>query len=360
MNTISARRRLYAVLVLPLILILAGCGRLYADYEINDIDSMNLSMDFGVDSTYIESEYSSAEELCTEMEDEGDTFGEVEITAYDEDGIWGCRASGAMERSDFGDGMELTEEDGEFHLTLDFGSDQITQEDIELLYGDQAGDFDFRMSFAFPGKVLESKGGTVDGKTVTYTDISEVSQGVDITAKSGGFPWLIVIIIVVVLGFFLLLALAAVAFFVIRARRSKGSGTGGPGGMHAAAAFGAAGASSTASGNAPPAAPQGGQQNGQMWGQTPPPAAPQGEQGQQWGQAPPAAPQGGQNWGQASPPPAAPQGEPWGQASPPPAPQGDQGQQWGQPGDGQPGNGQPGDDQQNPQGWSQPPQNPGW
>ena len=77
------------------------------------------------------------------------------------------------------------------------------------------------MTFTFPGKIIESNGGKIDGNTVTYTDIDDFYTGIDITAESGGFPWLIVIIIVVVLGFLLLLVLAAIIFFVIRARRKK-------------------------------------------------------------------------------------------------------------------------------------------
>lgn len=347
MNTISARRRLLAVLVLPFVLLLAGCGRLYADYEIQDADTMNLAFDVGFQSSYAEQQFDSADALCEEMQAEGSSFGDVEVTAYDEDGIWGCRAEGIMERGEFGDGMELAEEGGEYHLTFDLGADQApTQEDIDMLasgYGADASAFDFRMSFTFPGKVLESAGGTVDGKTVTYTDLTELSQGVDITAESSGFPWVIVIIIVLVVGFLLLLVLAAVIFFVVRSRRAKGGpkgpGGSGPAAPAAPAAFGgAAGAASMSAGDAPPAAPQG----GQSWGQAPPP---------------PAAPQGGQ-------------GQPWSQPSPP-APQGDQGQQWGQPGGGsqdqqgwsqppqqgqQGWNGQP---PQDPQGWSRPPQPPG-
>ncbi|GAA1490888.1 LppM family (lipo)protein [Brachybacterium sacelli] len=322
MNTISARRRLLAVLVLPFVLLLAGCGRLYADYEIQDADTMNLAFDIGFQSSYAEQQFDSAEALCEEMQAEGSSFGEVEVSAYDEDGIWGCRAEGMLERGEFGEGMELAEEGGEYHLTFDFGADQaLTQEDIDVLasgYGADASAFDFRMSFTFPGKVLESAGGTVDGKTVTYTDVTELSQGVDITAESSGFPWVIVIVIVLVVGFLLLLVLAAVIFFVVRSRRAK-RGPKGPGGSGPAApaAFGGtAGAASISAGDAPPAAPQ----HGQPWGQAPPPpAAPQGDQGQ-----------------------------PWSQPSPP-APQGDQGQQWGQPGSGS----------QDQQGWSRPPQPPG-
>ena len=350
MKTISARRRLYALLVIPFVLLLAGCGKMHAEFEVKDVDSMQVSFDMGFKPSFVESEFDNAQAMCDDIESD-EPIGTVTIEAYEEDGLWGCRFSGPMERSEFGSGMELAESDGEYHLTMDMGSEALTQADLDMfasLYGADVSDFDFKMTFTFPGKVLESQGGTIDGNTVTYTDIVDFYSGVDITAESGGFPWLIVIIIVVVLGFLLLLVLAAIIFFVIRARRKKtsngASGTGVP------AAFGgaAAGAASMPSGNTPPATPQ----NGQQWGQaSPPPAAPQ--DGQQWGQASPpaAAPQDGQQWGQASPPPAAPQdGQQWGQASPPAAPPSDQDQPWNQQ--------RP--DSENPQGGNQPPQNPGW
>ncbi|MDN5686447.1 MAG: hypothetical protein L0G94_07145 [Brachybacterium sp.] len=346
MNTISARHRLIAVLVLPFVLLLSGCGRLSADFDIKDIDTIALSMDFGLDKSVLEKmgeSFDSPDAMCDDlMGDANEDLLSAPVEAYEDGDIWGCRISGTSTRADFGSGLDLTEQDGEYHLILDLGSEGINQSDLDALgslYGIDVSAFEFEISFTFPGKVIESQGGTVDGSTVTYTDVAEFSQGVDITAEADGFPWIVVIIIVVVVGFLLLLAIAAVIFFVIRARRNKGRSTGpGASGMNAPAAFGgAAGAASMSSGNAPPASPQG----GQPWGQTtPPPAAPQG---QPWNQPPQPGQQGDQ-------------GQQWAQASPPAAPQSDQGQPWNQPPqpDQQDGGSQPPQDP-----WSRPPQPPG-
>lgn len=340
MHTISARRRLTALLVLPFLLLLAGCGRMYADFEVQDVDTIELNLDIGIDPQYLEGLYGSAEEMCTAMQEDDGIYSEVVPEPYEEEGLWGCRGSGVIERADFGSGIQLTADNGEFHLVMETGSAGFSGDELSS-YDTDFQQFDFRMSFAFPGDVIDSRGGEIDGDTVTYTSMSDISAGVDITAESGGFPWLIVIVIVLVLGFFLLLVLAAVAFFVIRARRNRGGsggigGSGGPAAPAAPAAFGAGAASP-----------------GQPWGgQASPPPAPQGGQGQPWG-------------GQASPPPPGPhdgQGRPWdGQASPPPpAPQGDQ--PWSQPPQQQPGQQPPPGPQPPPgqQGWNQPPQNPGW
>ncbi|MEE1650804.1 hypothetical protein V1260_08355 [Brachybacterium sp. J144] len=299
MTTNSVRRRLAAVLVLPLLLVLAGCGSFTADFEVTSAESMTLSFDMAVDPTYLEGTYSSAEEMCADTEDGEFAPGAeaVEVEAYEEDGLWGCRASGAVDMSQLGSEFSVTEEDGEIHLTIDMGdSAGLSQEDLELVFGDAIDDFEFRVSFTFPGDVIESRGGTIDGNTVTYTDIIDFTQGVDITAEAGGgFGWLIIVIVVVVLGFLLLLAIAAVIFFVMRSRKKGGSGTpGAPGGYGGvpAAPMAPSAPQSPAFGQSPPPAPQQGQ--GQQWGQSSPPLAPPAPQ-QPWGQP---GQQGQQPWNQ--------------------------------------------------------------
>ncbi|HJB09550.1 MAG TPA: hypothetical protein H9786_03295 [Candidatus Brachybacterium merdavium] len=301
MLTTTWRRRLLAVLTLPLLVLLAGCGRFTADFEIQDVDTMQVELDIGIETTWIQGEFDSAEELCADLDGEsaGDgVYGEVPSEPYEEDDIWGCRASGVVERSDFGDEMQLTEEDGEFHLVMSGGdAAPVSESDLEVA---GVSDFEFRMSFTFPGSIIESSGGEVDGNTVTYTDVGEVSQGIDIRAEAGGFPWLIIVVAVVLIGgFFLLVALAVAGFLIYRSRTNK------------AGAAGAAVAGSAEAGPGGASAPQ---------------------------------PSYGQPWGQASAP-AAPQNHQWSQPSPPAQP--------GQPGQGdQPGQG-------GQQGWTHAPQQPG-
>lgn len=361
MDTITSRgKRIAALVLLPFVLLLAGCGRLSADFEIKDVDTLEISMDLAIESSFLDEmgqSFDSPQAMCDDLT--GGMDDEVlsaPVEAYEDGSTWGCRISGVSDRADFGEGLDLTEQDGEYHLTMDLGSEGITQSDLDMmesLYGIDMSDFDFQVSFTFPGKIISSQGGEIDGSTVTYTDLADFSNGVDITAEANGFPWLVVIIVVLVIGFFLLLAIAAVIFFLVRARRQKNNGSG-PNGPGAPAAYGAAGAAGagvagaaaspfgTSPSSAPPATPQGGPQ----WGPQGSPAAPQGDQ--QGGAF--AAPQ----WGPQGTPPAAPEAPQWGQASPPPAAPQD-GQQWGQPSPQQPGG-----DQQNPQDGNQPPQNPGW
>lgn len=329
-SSISIRRRILAVLLLPFLMVLAGCGKFHADFDIKDADTINVVYDFAMDEEFAAGLYSSAEEMCTAFEEEMTVVGEMapSVEPYEENGQLGCLITGVMTSDNFDSGFSLTEADGEYHLVID-GSESVGQDldspEMESL------ELDFRMTFTFPGEILESQGGQVDGNSVTFTDLNELATGIDIRADAGGFPWVIVIVVVLVLGFFLLLVLAAVVFFVLRARRNKGGGSSGVGGAGVPAGYGAG----AAAGAMPPAAPYG---------------------------SPHGSPQSGQQWGQASPPPAPPQpGGPqsapqWGQASPPPAPQGEQ--PWGQPGQAPPNQG--GQPWNHPDQGQQPPQNPGW
>ncbi|WP_394216487.1 LppM family (lipo)protein [Brachybacterium vulturis] len=274
MNSISTRHRLLAVLLLPFLMVLAGCGKLHADLEIQDVDTINLSYDLAIDKDVLAGAYGDADTMCSAMTEKLSIGGELapEVESYEEGGQLGCLVSGVITRDNFGSDLSLTEEDGEYHLVLT--GDEAAQ------FGDPAmADFDVRITFTFPGEVIESNGGEVEGDSVTYTDLTQVMQGVDIRADAGGFPWIIVIVVVLVLGFLVLLLLAVIAFFVIRARRNRGGGStpsGMPGGYGAAAAAGTA-------------APQ-----GQQWGRASPPPAPQAPQGEQPWSRPP---QDGQQWG---------------------------------------------------------------
>lgn len=333
MTSISRRRRLLALLLVPFMMVLAGCGKFDATFEIQNADTINVTMDVGLDTSIIGSEYSSAEEMCADMESEEDegVAGELAPTVepYEADGMYGCKITGVVKSENFGSGLDLVEEDGEYRFTLDpaqAGLSDLTDPTLAD-YG-----FEFSMTFIFPGEIIESSGGQIDGSTVVFTDAAEIANGIDIRAEANSFPWVIVIIAVVVIGFLLLLAAAVAVFLVVRSRKNKaGASAGVPGGYGAGASVGAASGASPA---APPSA---------QWGQNSPPPAPQGGQGgQQWGQAsPPPAPQSGQQWGA---PQQGGQGSPQGQQQPP----------WAHP-----------DSDQNPggpqgPGSPQPPQQSGW
>lgn len=355
MHTIPARRRrLAALLLLPFLLVLAGCGRLNADFEIVDASTINLSMDVAFESQALEDGgYTSAEDFCTDASgEESSSLDSAQWEPYEESGLWGCRAEGVATAEDFGADLNLTEEGGELTLSLGSGLG-VSQSDLDL-YGTyyDTDAFDFRVSFTFPGDVIEASGGEIDGNTVVFSDPVEFNDGVEITAEAGGFPWLIIVIVAVVVGLLLVAVVAVAIFLIVRNRRGGGGSNGTP----VPAAYGAAGTPAPGApqgsgvppvpgappgggvGHTPSASPQGGSR-GQ--GQAAPPSSPsRGGQPPQGGQASPPAPQGSAPWGGSS---AASQGAPqpsqgsrgWGtpapadgtqQPSPPLAPQpGEQG-----------------------------------
>jgi hypothetical protein len=390
MHSLSLRRRLAALLLLPLLLLAAGCARVSADFDITSADSYDLDFDLAIEKSYVESEFSSADELCKSLEDEDSgEFGQAKWKPYTEDDMWGCKISGTVEKKDFGSGFTIDESDGELHLKTspDSSFDPASS-------GFSASDLDLTVTFSFPGKVIDSNVGTVDGKTVTITDAGDLSQGVDITAKAGGIGAGLIILIVAVIVVLLIaiVIIALIVFFVVRSRRKRNaqngadSGFGGSGYPGGSGDFGGNGGnggnsahpgSSQSQGQAPGQGQdpyQGGQgqpwdqgaPNEQQWNQAPDQQGQQGSQGQQpWNQPGSPSPQDQQPWQQA------PSGQqPWNQ---PPDQQSPQGQQppsqqpWNQqPGQGTPAQppqwGQQGGQQQGGQGtdgdqpWSRPPQ----
>lgn len=337
MNSISARRRLLALLLLPFLVVLAGCGKFHAEIEVADAETINVHYDLAIDEEIALLSFPNAEAMCEARASSGAADETApEMRPYEEDGQFGCEVTGVITSDKFGSLVNLTEENGEYHLTIRASQTSAYADPAMADLG-----IDFKMTFTFPGEVTEANGGTIDGNTGTYTDLSELSQGIDIRADAGSFPWVIVIVVVLVLGFFLLLLIAAAVFFVIRSRKNKGGGStpvGVPAAYGSAAAMGSGG--------------------------SPAPQGQPGQQGEPWGQPG----QSGQPWGQASPPPAPPampgqQAQPGQQGQP-----GQQDQPWSQPPQDQSGQqpwAQPGDQQDPPQ-WGppgqgqQPPQNPGW
>lgn len=320
MHTIPARRRrLAALLLLPFLLVLAGCGRLNADFEIVDASTINLSMDVAFESQALEDGgYTSAEDFCTDASgEESSSLDSAQWEPYEENGMWGCRAEGVATAEDFGADLNLAEEGGELTLSLGSGLG-VSQSDLDL-YGTyyDTDAFDFRVSFTFPGDVIEASGGEIDGNTVVFSDPVEFNDGVEITAEAGGFPWLIIVIVAVVVGLLLVAVVAVAIFLVVRNRRGGGGSNGTP----VPAAFGAAGTPGAPQGpgapQAPGAQPGGGvgqspgvPPQGGSWGQVqtaPPPSPSWGGQPPQGGQASPPAPQGSPSWGGSS---AAPHGAP--------------------------------------------------
>src|SRR5699024_12342940 len=109
MNSISIRRRLAAVLLLPFLLVLAGCGKLHADFDIQDVDTINVSYDVAFDEQFMAGQYSSADSMCSDMQDEMGVMGEMApvVVPYVKVGPLGCVVTGVMTSAKCGTGVDL-------------------------------------------------------------------------------------------------------------------------------------------------------------------------------------------------------------------------------------------------------------
>lgn len=239
MLTTTRRRQLLALLLTPLLL-LATAFRDTTNIEIENLDQLTVSIDQGIDHSYASREYDSAQEMCSEHMDEDssryDRYEQTTVVPYEQDALWGCRFIGVITPEDYS--LDLSEVDGEFHLVYTSHTIEPTESGRGPLgltgAGDGAGDL--RISFTFPGDVIESTAGQVHGDTVTFSNLSELSHGAEIRAEAEanpaetgrGFPWLIVVAatLTLILGIMLLLALAGAGFLIVRAREGTGGGLG--------------------------------------------------------------------------------------------------------------------------------------
>lgn len=243
--TRTRRRQLLALLLTPLLLLATGF-RDTTTIEIESIDRLTVSIDQGIDYGYASREYGSVEEMCSEHMDTDsshyDPYEETTVVPYEQDALWGCRFIGVITPENYS--LDLSEVDGEFHMLYTPHTIEPTERGRGPLgltgAGDGAGDL--RISFTFPGDVIESTAGQVHGDTVTFRNLMELSNGAEIRAETGqahdeirdetsGFPWLIVVAVTLalILGTRLLLALAGAGLLIGRARQGTdgdpGAGT---------------------------------------------------------------------------------------------------------------------------------------
>ncbi len=263
MHTTTWARRLRAVLLLPLLALLAACGSFHGTLEVRDVDTLDVNFELGIEKDIASmSGISSAQALCDEFSSEdGGVTGPDKADPSETEDMYVCTVAGTIARENFDGDFQLTEADGEYHLV-------VTPGDAGLTGADAFGDIDFRLTVEFPGKVIESSGGTVDGKTVTYTDLNEfASTGIDIRAEAGGngLVWVIVGVVALLVALVVLAAVIVAIVLLLRRRRRTTTPTvpGGYAGTSGTAsvppapsAYGGAGSPSYGSPMSPPAGQQ--------------------------------------------------------------------------------------------------------
>lgn len=219
-------KRLIALLSIPLLVLLSGCVRLHADYEVISEDEIKISLNTGfLNSAAEESEFGDmgGTDLCADAMT--DAPNGVTAEPYEEegdDGYTGCTVSGTVPLS------ELTDEEaGGFSFKDNVWTFTMVSGDTEMAGTDADMLSDFRVSVKFPGEVISYSGSpTVEGTTVTWTDPKDflAAEGLTATAKNtASTPWLYI-----ALGAIALLAIAALVFFLLRKKNTPPPQTGSP------------------------------------------------------------------------------------------------------------------------------------
>ncbi|MCM3660348.1 hypothetical protein M3148_04975 [Georgenia satyanarayanai] len=223
-TTSRGRRGLSALLLLPLLLVLAGCFRLDMGLTINENDTLDVSMEVG-DLTGMATR---ADMDCSELESElGDAPEDAEFAVEDiedEDGNIGCRisATGAPIDSMTGEGMNIERVDDTYVFSFD--GDETGMGDTSSLEDMPAGmEPQVAISVTFPGEVIEADG-EIDGNTVTWSGIEAFAAGGSATGEAtgngsgaGGVSTAVWIVLAVVA----LLAIAALIFLISRKKGGR-------------------------------------------------------------------------------------------------------------------------------------------
>lgn len=223
-TTSRARRGLSALLLLPLLLVLAGCFRLDMGLTINEDDTLDVSMEVA-DLTGM----ASREDMdCSSMESElADAPDDAEFAVEDledEDGNVGCRisATGAPIDSMTGEGMSIEKVDDTYVFSFD--GDETGMGDTSSLEDMPAGmEPEVAISVTFPGEVIEADG-EIDGNTVTWTGLEAFTVGGSATGEAtgnGGGAGGVSTAVWIVLAVVALLAIAALIFLISRKNRGK-------------------------------------------------------------------------------------------------------------------------------------------
>ena len=211
-------KKIAALMLIPFMLVVAGCGKLDATVTIESPEKITLEGVVSIKKSSLEEIGMTPSQFCGDEaleEFTGETKPDLKLEEKDDEVV--CTFSGQKdEKNPMGDALKYDEE-----------SDTYTYKEASKgSFGDQAAAAGFKVdfTFVFPGKVTESSVGKIDGNKVHITDTKEYFSEINIKAEGSSFPWLIVIIVVVVV---LLLVLAAVVIgALVFMKRNKKSGAG--------------------------------------------------------------------------------------------------------------------------------------
>ncbi|SLN00799.1 EGFR-like transmembrane domain-containing protein [Brevibacterium yomogidense] len=261
-----------------LLVLLSGCVKLNADFQVDAEENLTGAMEILVDPVALEDMGSPdpSQELDDAVQEaqsdpevpEGTTVERVD----DEEGYIGMRvAFDAVPASEFqsgggglGDvgveGIQVESTDGE--ITFSMTNPLVAGMDSADPYGSTSGMPSARSMFdeavvsvTFPGSVVSADGAEVDGSTATWNLREYDGDTLSATGEASSFPWVTVLIIAGVVV--LLLIIAGVIVLLVVLRRKKARQAGGPQQMMHAGAAGGPGAMGPGPGQYPGGPPSG-------------------------------------------------------------------------------------------------------
>ena len=222
-NSYRPRRR--GVLLLAPLLLLSGCMKFNASYDIKDEEHVNANLTIAVSKSMAEMSGQNTGGELKECEQVMSAFGVTDKAAtkrYEDDEYIGCTIVGEdsaknIGTRDSGVAITFTDDEVRFRMGQEIFSPETSGQEItpEMLS-------DFKVSVTFPGTVTQHSGSsTVDGNTVTWTSAKELmSSGITATSErsSSALAWWMWLII----GVLALAVIGAVIAAVVR-HRAKGS-----------------------------------------------------------------------------------------------------------------------------------------
>ena len=221
----SCRPRRWGVLLLAPLLLLSGCMKFNASYDIKDEEHVNANLTIAVSKSMAEmSGQNTGGELkeCEQLMSASGITDKATAKKYEDDEHIGCTIVGEdnaknIGTRDSGVAITFTDDEVRFRMGQEIFSPETSGQEItpEMLS-------DFKVSVTFPGTVTRHSGSsTVDGNTVTWTSAKELmSSGITATSErsSSALAWWMWLII----GVLALAVIGAVIAVIVR-HRAKGS-----------------------------------------------------------------------------------------------------------------------------------------
>ena len=221
----SCRPRRWGVLLLAPLLMLSGCMKFNASYDIKDEEHVNANLTIAVSKSMAEmSGQNTGGELkeCEQLMSASGITDKATAKKYEDDEHIGCTIVGEdnaknIGTRDSGVAITFTDDEVRFRMGQEIFSPETSGQEItpEMLS-------DFKVSVTFPGAVTQHSGSsTVNGNTVTWTSAKELmSSGITATSErsSSALAWWMWLII----GVLALAVIGAVIAVIVR-HRAKGS-----------------------------------------------------------------------------------------------------------------------------------------